>query len=598
MKKIIALFIVLTMAAAIFAGAAIMASDRAGDTNGDGEVDNKDVVSLFRFVSGNKDAAIEEKCDYNGDGSIDNKDVVALFRDLSAGIEPGSDEDTTTEEDTTEELGEFIVTPDSEATLTIPRVIADHMVIQRDQEIKIWGSSNRDGALVRGQFMGDEALGKVKGGKWEITFSPKAATFDPQDLTVEDSCGNKIEFTDILVGDVWLIGGQSNAEATSKDIPECYSQLEFGADKPIRIFHQGALFVIENPDLAKEPSDDIINPAWKWGKANRQNVSGFSLLGWFFGDKLAATTNVPIGVVSIAASGASMSELMPKELTEKFSYTKAFGAGVNHYYNALTHPFLNMKFKGLVFCQGESEAFPGANPPPHNYARDFEALMTELRARWGFDFPIYNIQLTDYTEQSTQSTLNGEYNGGYVPNVGIVRAQQYDAYKNMDGVRLVASYDLGADEGYNRSGGFLHSPYKKELGERVADLVLADIYGIGSLEAQLPPEPVEVKVVSTENGEKTINIKFKNVGEGLVATDGGDTVTGFLSSRSDTPSPTYIKETTGKIISADTVQIVVPGTAKAVNVGYACMANIKKTSVKLVNSYGMPVLAFYLPATY
>ena len=108
---------------------------------------------------------------------------------------------------------------------------------------------------------------------------------------------------------------------------------------------------------------------------------------------------------------------------------------------------------------------------------------------------------------------------------------------------------------------------------------------------------MEIKIISTANGEKTINIKFKNVGEGLVATDGGDTVTGFVSGRSATPDPTVIKEMTGKIISPDTVQVVVSGNAKTVNIGYACMANIKKTSVKLVNSYGMPVLAFYLPAT-
>ena len=81
MKKLISLIIVLVMTAAIFAGAAITALARPGDTNGDGEVDNKDVVALFRFVSGNKDIAIEENCDYNNDGSIDNKDVVSLFRD-------------------------------------------------------------------------------------------------------------------------------------------------------------------------------------------------------------------------------------------------------------------------------------------------------------------------------------------------------------------------------------------------------------------------------------------------------------------------------------------------------------------------------------
>jgi sialate O-acetylesterase len=590
MKKVISFMIVIVLVSAICIGSAIYAAAVPGDMNGDDEVNNKDVVTLFRYVSSSSKEEDESVYDFNGDTEVNNKDVVALFRAVS---EVQTSEGSGTEEETEEIIDEeFTVTPDPDAELSVPRVIAEHMVLQRDTELKIWGTSNRNGALVRGQFMGEEAIGRVKDGKWEIKFSPKSATFDPQTLVVEDSCGNRLEYTDILVGDVWLIGGQSNAEATSKDIPECYSQLQFGGSKPIRILQQGARYVIDNPDLAAEPSEDIINPDWKWGKATRINVPGFSLLGWFFGDKLAAESGVPIGVVSVAASGSAISELMPKELSDSLGIT----VGTNRYYNALIHPFLKMKFTGLVFFQGESEGMSSPSTPPGDYAKNFKALMTELRGRWGFDFPIYNIQLTDYTEQSTVMVLDGKPNGGYAPNVGIVRAQQYDAYKDMEGVTLIASYDLGADEGYNVFGGFLHAPYKKELGERVADRVLAEIYGAGDVEPLLFPEPVEIKIVSIENGEKTINVKFKNVGEGLIATDGGDTVTGFASSRAGTPTPASLKEVTGKIISPDTVQLTVSGTAKSVNIGYACMANIKKTSVKLVSSYGMPALAFYLPA--
>ena len=82
MKKIIALLLAALLIAAVSAGVAADTA-LAGDCNGDGELDNKDVVVLFRFVSGGAEGVVEANCDFNGDGVTDNKDVVALFRHLS-----------------------------------------------------------------------------------------------------------------------------------------------------------------------------------------------------------------------------------------------------------------------------------------------------------------------------------------------------------------------------------------------------------------------------------------------------------------------------------------------------------------------------------
>ena len=59
-----------------------------GDINGDGEVDNKDVVLLFRFLSGGSDEGLIKKLmDFNGDGFVNNKDVATLFRYISGSME-------------------------------------------------------------------------------------------------------------------------------------------------------------------------------------------------------------------------------------------------------------------------------------------------------------------------------------------------------------------------------------------------------------------------------------------------------------------------------------------------------------------------------
>ncbi|MBQ7698868.1 MAG: dockerin type I repeat-containing protein [Clostridia bacterium] len=86
MKKAVSLILTFIMISVVFMSASVTAVMIRGDANGDGAVNNKDVVVLFRYVSG--DAAgstVVKNCDYNGDGEINNKDVAALFRGVSDG---------------------------------------------------------------------------------------------------------------------------------------------------------------------------------------------------------------------------------------------------------------------------------------------------------------------------------------------------------------------------------------------------------------------------------------------------------------------------------------------------------------------------------
>ena len=86
MKRLISVIITLFI---IISALPVLAAALTGDVNGDGQLNNKDVVALFRYVSGSKDAVKDASaCDYNGDGEVDNKDVVAMFKAVS-GTDPG-----------------------------------------------------------------------------------------------------------------------------------------------------------------------------------------------------------------------------------------------------------------------------------------------------------------------------------------------------------------------------------------------------------------------------------------------------------------------------------------------------------------------------
>lgn len=87
MKRVISILLSVVMTAAVIGTLALAQGNVTvkGDVNGDGELDNKDVVALFRYVSGGEKIEDESAYDINGDGGVDNKDVTALFRELSGG---------------------------------------------------------------------------------------------------------------------------------------------------------------------------------------------------------------------------------------------------------------------------------------------------------------------------------------------------------------------------------------------------------------------------------------------------------------------------------------------------------------------------------
>ena len=90
MKKIIAAFLALVTVTAVLPAAA--AAGRPGDADGDREINNRDIVTLFRYVSGIETDAVSDNCDFNGDGKVNNKDVTTLFRAVSDGSVPELEE--------------------------------------------------------------------------------------------------------------------------------------------------------------------------------------------------------------------------------------------------------------------------------------------------------------------------------------------------------------------------------------------------------------------------------------------------------------------------------------------------------------------------
>ena len=92
---------------------------------------------------------------------------------------------------------------------TVADVFTDHMVLQRNANVKIWGEA-ADGSQVEVLFEGHSRKSKAVDGKWMVTLRTGEAG-GPYKLEVING-NNKVSFQDVLIGDVWLAGGQSNME--------------------------------------------------------------------------------------------------------------------------------------------------------------------------------------------------------------------------------------------------------------------------------------------------------------------------------------------------------------------------------------------------
>lgn len=461
----------------------------------------------------------------------------------------------------------------------ISGVFGSHMVLQREKPIKIWGFSDAVGSEVCGCFAGETVKTAVtEDGRWDMTFSPQRYNREGQPLVVADDRGNQVILDDVLIGDVWLIGGQSNAELNIAPCLSLTPSLEIYEEEPIRLFAQTQSYVYNNQGYCLEPQRDVINPDWCWKRPNEQAVHTFSAMGFYFAREVSKQTDVPLGMIMMAAGGACIRELLPEALAHEQGYD--YGANVREagYYNALINPLVGLACKGMLFFQGESEGGDRALAEKYDY--EMALLIADERVRFGQNFPLYYVQLSDYREEGAR----------FFPYHDIIRIKQFDALKLIPDSAMVVDMDLGSPEDYPD---WAHSPRKLELGERLAKVVLAREYSIGKEREMTSPMPCQAFL--SPDG-KRITVEFENVGSGLIVwghspVDSlGQSVEGFSLGDYDHRTPA-----TATVTSRCAVVVDVPQGVEPTHVNYAYFMRVSCENATLRGGNNLPVPAFSMP---
>ena len=103
----------------------------------------------------------------------------------------------------------MLLTSSLEAKVQLPSVFADHMILQRNEPVPIWGRADA-GETVTVTFAGqNQTATAATDGAWMVKLNPMPASTESRTLTISDH-DSKIILSDVLVGEVWLAGGQSN----------------------------------------------------------------------------------------------------------------------------------------------------------------------------------------------------------------------------------------------------------------------------------------------------------------------------------------------------------------------------------------------------
>lgn len=188
------------------------------------------------------------------------------------------------------------------AQLKVARLFSDHVVLQRQKPITVWGWATAKEKITVTLAGQTQAAITDADGKWTLKFSPLEAG-GPFIMTVSNKT-NSLKINDILIGEVWLCSGQSNMEWSVKQADN------FKVEKKNANFPQIRHFFVEH-EVTMTPEMDLKTGAWK--VASEETVGDFTAVGFFFAREIYQKLNIPVGLLHSSWGGSQVEGWISKE---------------------------------------------------------------------------------------------------------------------------------------------------------------------------------------------------------------------------------------------------------------------------------------------
>ena len=483
-------------------------------------------------------------------------------------------------------IGLLAAAPALQAELTVDPIYQSHMVLQQGAAVPVSGTTSTPGTVTV-SFGDQKVTAKVKGKKWQAVLAPMTASSEGRALTITQG-KEELVFSDVLVGEVWFASGQSNMLFRLDETPD-KAALTHPEIPAFRYYHAEPQVLPNNkpytPAQIQQLKDgDMYRGAWAVS-GGEGSTTRMSAVGWYFGRKLQATLGVPVGVIHTSLGGSEMAAWMPTAVLKKkykecltprwieSKYVSAWarsrglwnigkGSDAPHpfkpgyLFETGVTPWLRFPVAGVIWYQGETDA-------EEKDQKQNTDLLTDLITGWRKEFglpgmPFLMVQLP---RLNTKAVLRA-----YWPEF---REVQKRVAEELPHVYFTTTIDLGS------TNDDVHPKRKLEVGERLADLAAARVYG-----KDVPCSGPAYMTSALKGGKVEVSFDFA---EGLKTTDGKEPV-GFELSQDGKKYSPAVAELQGNTILLSSAEVKSP---KYVRYAWATFL-----SPNLVNAAGLPAIPF------
>jgi sialate O-acetylesterase len=398
------------------------------------------------------------------------------------------------------------------SSLVINNILQSNMVIQQDKPFKVWGKG----------IVGQEVWVK---GDWNSSPSKKLADYKGEfSLEVDVPKAKKgdykahslliwtksdtIELQQLLIGDVWFLSGQSNMQFSLMEDKFAEATLKTANHPHIRFFTAELNF----------STTPLLEVKGKWKMVDPPSVKYFSAVGYYFGQYLNQSLDIPVGLIFSGIGASKVEAFLPQDVLKKdrlldsmylrpylkdpkskevvdggFSFEKVTRPFL--LYNAMINPFKNLSIKGFCWYQGE-----GNRTERKTYTLATQKLIESWRKEFGQgNLPFYYVQVAPYSWDIEDPSLN---------DYAFFREAQEHVTK-ITNTAMVISMDVGEAKD-------IHPKNKGPLGVRLAKTALNLTYHMDTVQYLGP----ELKRVAYFSNQAVVYYNPASVKSGLKTSDG------------------------------------------------------------------------------
>jgi sialate O-acetylesterase len=417
------------------------------------------------------------------------------------------------------------------ADLRLAAPLSDHMVLQREKPVAVWGWADA-GEAVTVAFAGQSKTVTADAeGKWLLRLDALPASAEPRSLVVTGKAERRLEVKDVLVGEVWLGSGQSNMAMIVQN-SQNFDAEKAAAKYPLIRHYQ------ESSAPADQPKAE---GKGQWRACAPETVGGFSAVLYFFGREIHREVGVPVGLVNTSVGGTPIESWVSAEVQSSAPATKAryesqlkahvefdaakatatyekqlaawkvaaekakaagkeaphkpndlvafrkFKGGPAALYNGKVVNLAPYTLRGMLWYQGEGNA-----GNPGLYETQLTQLVTSWRTLWQDEVPFAWVQLPNYRTSNSESWPR-------------LRESMMKVLA-LPKTGMAITLDIGDPQD-------IHPKNKQDVGKRLSYWALATVYG-RSVPAISGPLPTGSQV----EGD-ALRVSFRHA-DGLKTRDG------------------------------------------------------------------------------